>query len=424
MAIKKEEKTTKKKTTKTVNRVKVDKPVVKKVEDKVEVQTKKDEPVTFNLIEVIIIMIITAVFGLLVGSTVTFFKTNVLKTKSNPEKFDEFLEVYDELMENYYEDLDGDQLIEAGIKGMMDYLDDNYSEYLDQQETDDLLEQLEGSFTGLGVVITTNEAGESYIITVLKNSPAERAKFEVGDVFVEVDGTDVIGMNQEELTGLIKGAAGTKCTVKVRRNNEIKELTFTRGTVEIPSVESELREGNIGYITIELFAKNTREQLETEITNLIEQGAEYFVLDVRNNSGGLLTSAEEISSLFLEKGDIIYQLSEHGEVTSIKNTSDKRYSLKMAILINGNSASGAEIFAAALNENLGVPLVGTKTFGKGTVQVTKNLSNGSMIKYTVQEWLTPNGNHINKAGINPTYYIEYNGTSDNQYAKAVDILTK
>ena len=413
----------KKKTTKTVNRVKVKKENINK-EEKIDNTPKEKESVTFNLIEVIIIMIITAIFGIMVGSGVTFFKNNVLKMKSNPEKFDEFLEVYDELMDNYYEDLDGDKLIEAGIKGMLDYLDDSYSVYLDEDETSSLMEELVGEFSGLGVNITVNDKEEVYIVSVIPNTPAEKAGFAAGDVFLEVDGKSVEGYTPDELSKLIRGANGTKCTIKVRRGKEEKELTFTRGVVEIPSISYELRDGDVGYIAISLFAQNTKSQLEKAIDDLNEKGAKYFVLDVRNNSGGLLTSAEDISSLFLNKGDIIYQLSDQDGIKSIANKNDKKYTLKMAILVNGNSASGAEIFAAALNENLNVALVGTKTFGKGSVQVTRGLSNGSMIKYTIQEWLTPKGNHVNKIGINPTYIVEFNKDEDIQYKKAVEILKK
>ena len=413
-----------KKTTKTVNRAKIKKPIIKKEEIKIDKTPKKEEPVTFNLIEVIIIMIITAIFGILVGSSVTFFKTNVLKTKSNPDKFDEFIEVYDELMENYYEDLNGDDLIESGIKGMLHYLGDTYSEYFNEEETNSLMETLEGEFTGLGVNITLNDQDEVYILSIIPDSPAERAKFQAGDVFLEVDGKKVKGYTPDELSVLIRGKTGSKCKVLVRRGTEEKEITFTRGTVEIPSVSSELRDENVGYIAISIFAKNTREQLEKAIYNLRLQGAKYFVIDVRNNAGGLLTSAEEISSLFLNEGEVIYQLSDQSGIKSIKATEDKDYSLNMAILINGGSASGAEIFAAALNENLNVPLVGTKTFGKGSVQITKGLSDGSLIKYTIQEWLTPKGNHVNNVGIKPTYNVELTGEGDAQYKKAAEIIKK
>ena len=207
-----EKKTNKK--TKTVNRVKVDKPIVKKQE--VEV-VKKEEKVTFNLIEVIIIMIITAIFGILIGSTVTYFKNNVVKSRSYPDKFDEFLEVYDELMDNYYEDLDGDELISSGIKGMLDYLEDTYSEYLDEQATDELMQDLNGEFVGLGVRITVNDKDEIYIAEIFPNSPAEKANFAVGDVLLEVDGVSTDTYGFDGLADVIKGKSGTQCTIKVKR---------------------------------------------------------------------------------------------------------------------------------------------------------------------------------------------------------------
>ncbi len=219
----------------------------------------------------------------------------------------------------------------------------------------------------------------------------------------------------------------------ILRNGEQKVITLVRGKVVLQSVCYNMIENTkIGYIDISIFAENTDEQFKEAVEELKKQGAESIIIDVRDNSGGYITTAKEIASLFLQKGSTIYQLASKGTVEKIKNEKDPLYNFDIAVLSNSGSASAAEMLTAALNDNLGSPIVGIRSFGKGTIQDVRKLSSGAMIKYTTQEWYTPNGNKVNGSGIEPTYKVEQadsyyaNPTNDTdvQLQKAIEILKK
>lgn len=430
--------TTKRKTTNRINTNKVKKDSVVKeeknnIEKKIKIDSDKDKNSTsFNLIEVIIIMIITAVFGILIGSCVTYFKDNVIDSNV-PNGFEEFLDVYDELTEMYYSDIDEEKLLEAGIKGMVDYLGDPFSSYLDYSSTVSLNEELEGEFVGMGVTVSLNENNEIYIYSMFDGSPAEEAGFQVGDIIKEINGEATANKTTEEVSYEIKGEEGTTVDITVIRNGEEKKLTLKRGRVILPSISYKVLEDvNIGYIKISLFAKNTPDQFREAMNNLIEKNVKSVIIDVRDNNGGYLSSSEEMANYFLKKDSVIYQLDTKGKIEKVKSNDNQLYDIPVAILINENSASSSEIFAAALNENLNVPLIGKKTYGKGTVQKTMTLNSGAMIKYTVQEWYTPKGNKVNSIGISPTYEIVLNDNyyknpieaNDNQLQKAIQVLNE
>ncbi len=407
----------KKTTTKKVNN-RINKPAVVKKEKKEEV----NKEVTFSLIEVIIIMFITAVFGILIGLFVSRFRVD-FDIHKHQNKFDELYEVYDELMQQYYKDIDGDELIEAAIKGMFNYLDE-HSEYISGTESSDFEQNLDGEFSGLGVTISTNDKNQIYIMEVFENSPAEKSGLKAGDVFLKVDGEDVSKYDIQELSNRIKGKEGTTVDLVVLRDGKEVNVTFTRGKVVLPSVSYNLLDNKVGYVYVSIFASNTKEQFEVAMDSLIDQGAKSFIIDLRDNYGGYLATAQEMSSLFLEKGSVIYQHGTDKVKTKVQSTDKRKYNVKMVILVNENSASGAELMTAALNENLNTIVVGKTTYGKGTVQKLKELSNGAVIKYTVEEWFTPKGNSINKVGFKPTYEIDNKDGNDYQMQKAIELMTK
>ncbi len=433
--VKKKKTATKKKTTNRINYNKgKEKQIEKKrvIEEEKKVKKEESSPTTFNLIEVIIIMIITAVFGILIGSCVVYFKDNVIDNNV-PYELEEFMDVYDDISSEFYNDVDRDKLLEAGIKGMVQYLGDPYSSYLDYDETYSLNEELEGEFVGMGATVSLDDSGNIYIYDIMDDSPASKAGFKVGDVIKSVDDKNVVGLSTAEVSYLIKGKEGTKVKIGIMREEKEMTLTLTRGKIELTSVDYFVTENEkVGYIKISIFAKNTPDQLRKAMKALSKEGVESIILDVRDNTGGYLNVAEEIASMFLDKDKIIYQLDTKGKIENIKSVGKKEYDLPVAVLINGNSASASEILAAALNENLDAPLVGQKTFGKGTVQKKKELSSGAMIKYTVQEWYTPKGNRVNKIGLTPTvevvmdeaYYENPSVPMDNQLTKAIEVLSK
>lgn len=431
--------TTRKKTNNKKKDINKDREIeVEKVEEVVKeesinkVNKQAKNTTTFNLVEVIIIMIITAVFGVLVGSCVAYFRENIVE-EENPDAFDEFMNVYEDIVSEYYFDVDEEKLIEAGIKGMVDYLGDPYSSYLDYADTTSLDLSLEGEYVGMGATITVHEKGYVYISEIFKDSPAEKAGFEIGDIIVRVDDEDVTAQNSFEISEKVKGVEGTTVNIKILRNGEEKVIELVRGKVEIPSVSYRVVENtNIGFIKIDVFAKNTPDQFKRAMDELVGAGIDSVIIDVRDNSGGYLTSAESIASYFLDKEDVIYQLDTKGLVAKVRNTSEKLYDVEVVLLTNGYSASASEILASSLKENIDAIIVGEKTYGKGTVQKAVKLSSGAMVKYTVQEWYTPNGNKINGVGVIPDYEIsldeKYNDDpvdmNDNQLQKAIEILKK
>lgn len=403
------------------------------VETKLE--NKKDKKTTFNLLEVIIIMIITALFGAFIGSAVVYFNNNKSVVKIGNKDLDEFVTTYNSLLSDYYTELDKEKLLDAGIKGMIEYLDDPYSSYMDEDVSDDFNEKIDGNYVGMGVEIQKQKDNSIKIVTIFENSPAEKAGFALGDIIVKVGNKDIEGMDTNDVSNLIKGEIGTKVKITINRDEQEKELELTRENVEIPSVSSEVFEKNdkkVGYIKIDVFAKNTASQFETHLAKMEKANVEGVILDVRGNSGGYLSVVTEIASHFLENDDVVYQLETRGVIKKIYAMSVEKSKLGVAVLIDGSSASASEILASSLNENNDSPLVGVKTYGKGTVQKAHTLESGATIKYTIQSWLTAKGNKIDTVGISPTikvelgdnYYKDPTNYNDNQLQMAIDEILK
>ena len=405
----------------------------KKVKNTKKMDTKKQKN-NFNLVEVVVIMIITALVSLLIGSVGTYFFSNS-GIKINNKNIKQLVTVYDELVENYYGDFDNDELLESGIAGMINYLNDPYSSYIDSSISEEFNERIDGEYIGLGAEISMNLNTKVLTVTkVLDNSPAKRSGLQEEDVIIEVAGKKVADLGLEEITSIIKnGEIGTTVELKVIRKENEMILEFERGIVELTSVTGEIidcGDKKLGLVTISVFAKNSHKQFERVIDSLKDQNIDGLILDIRDNSGGYLTSVKSIANMFLNKKDVIFIIKDKDGENKQLATKKKVIEIPTVVLINGGSASASEILAASLNENLGVELIGLNTYGKGTVQTTKTLSSGAIIKYTIQEWLTPSGKNIDKDGIAPTIEVELSETyynnpvreNDNQLQKAIEIL--
>ena len=406
--------------------------------NKAEVIVEKDsKKATFNLLEVIIIMIITAIFGILIGSGVVYFTGGkIIKSVSTSNgDLDELVSTYNQLLDDYYDKIDKEKLVEAGIKGMLEYLDDPYSTYMDVDTANAFNEEVEGSFVGMGVEISRQENGEVKIVTIFENSPAEKSGFKVGDVFVKVGDKIVDNLTTTDVSKLIKGKVGTSINITIKRDGKEKTIKLVRNKVEIPSVSSKVISYNkkkIGYIRIKIFAKNTAEQFSKELKKLTSEKVDSLIIDVRGNNGGYLTTVTEIASNFLTNKQAIYQLETKGLVRKVYATGSSKVDLDVAVLIDNGSASASEILAAALNENNNSPLIGTTTYGKGTVQKAYSLSSGATVKYTIQSWLTAKGNKIDRKGIKPTIEVKLSekyakdpkDENDNQLQTAISELIK
>lgn len=364
----------------------------------------------FNLLEVVIIIVITGIVvsiasGLIVYNN--YDKLNNIGETNNLTSSDlkEFEDNYNKIVNNYVEEVNKEELLDAAISGMYNYLGDEYSTYINKDSTDTLEDTLTGEYEGIGVEITTrineDETLQTYITRVFKNTPAEEAGLKVNDILLELNGESLKDKDSSYVANTIKNGAQTENTIKVLRDNKEIELKLTRKHIYIDSVTSEVK-GNVGYIKIETFSLTTVDQVKKCLDSFDEK-VRSLVIDVRDNTGGYLNVAYDLSELFVEKGKNIYQIKyRDGKAIEYKAVDDiyRKYN-KIAVLINESSASASEIFALAIKESADGILVGVKSYGKGTVQETVSLESGAMAKYTSAYWLSPNGNSINKLGIDP-----------------------
>jgi len=423
----KEEKSTKKKvsTKSTKQPVKKEtKKVVDNKENTVVIDKKESDMVSknvsFNLLEVIIIIVITGVLVSIVSGFIVYknySRINIIKSNNSKDELSEFIENYNYIKNNYVEDVKDEDLIEGAIEGMYNRLNDGYSMYLSKDDTDSLEEQLSGEYTGVGIEIRSELKDDKYITSItriFKNSPAQRAGLKKGDIITKIDDVEVVDASTIADT-IKKGNKDTYSITYVRDNKE-HTVELKRERVTIEYVTSEVYD-KVGYIKIDSFSSNTKEQVKNAI-NSFDKKITSLVIDVRDNSGGYLTSAYETSDLFIEKGRAIYQLQDkNGNISKYyaKSSVVRKFN-KIAVITNSGSASASEILALALRESAGAIIVGTKSYGKGTVQETRTLKSGAMVKYTTSYWLSPNGNSINKIGIVPDVEEK---VYDNQLEKAI-----
>ncbi len=384
-----------------------------------------------NLFWVTIISLVIGFFACFSLLSVIFGGRNFFKLGKQLKKF---YDVYDVMVENYYGETDKDKLIEAAIDGMVSSVGDVYTNYFDTTTTDEFNQLVDGTYEGIGCTITLAE-DNIVVAEVYENSPAKKAGLEVGDIIKKVNDKETTGTTTDELADYIKNGNETKFIITVLRGEEEKTLTLTRGKIEIPAVSYEIMEKNnkkIGYIYINIFSAVSPKQFNNAINELEKEKIDGLVIDVRNNNGGYLTSVTDILSSILPKGNILYQtqIGSKNRITKDRTKDAKNYPI--AVITNGASASASEILAAAIKESYHGYVVGTKTYGKGTVQQVKKLTDGSIIKYTTQNWLTPNGNWIDGKGIEPTdelslseeYINNPSHDTDNQLQKALELVSK
>lgn len=338
------------------------------------------------------------------------------------------INVYDTINSNYYQNFDKEKLIDEAISSMLESIGDDYTNYQNEQSTTSFLENIQGSYEGIGCMVSMNENNEIYVVSVFDDSPAQKAGIQINDIITAIDGTDYTNKSSEDMSNYIKKQTESTIKITIKRQEETKELELIRNKVEIPSVTSEvINQDNtkIGYIYISIFSTVSYEQFKEQLEKLEKKKIEGLIIDVRNNTGGYLGTVTDITSLFLEKGKTIYQLQSSKKTEKIKDTTKESRNYPIAILVNGSSASASEILASAIKESYNGLVVGTNTYGKGTVQKTKKLSDGSMIKYTTQKWLTPKGNWINETGVEPTNPVELTNTEeDNQKTTAISLITQ
>jgi carboxyl-terminal processing protease len=322
-------------------------------------------------------------------------------------EFSKLYLAYDKLEEEYYKEVDEDAVINGAINGMIDALEDPYSDYMNRDEASQFNENISSSFQGIGAEIQEKD-GYINIVSPIKNSPAEKAGLMPNDKVLAVDGKDIKGYSASEAVLLIRGSKGTEVTLSIQRGtNAQMEVTIVRDDIPIETVYAEMLDDQVAHIIISSFSTNTYDELLTAIDSMEEEGMKALVLDVRQNPGGLLSSAIDISNLFVEEGKNLLQIEIQGDKEVTVATPGSRVKVPVTLIIDEGSASASEILAGALSESANVPLVGLNSFGKGTVQTVNDLPDGSNIKITTAKWLTPDGNWIHDVGILPDHVVEY-----------------
>lgn len=342
------------------------------------------------------------------------------------------------LVQKYYlNEIDTEQVENYLYKGMIAGLDDAYAAYYTKEEYQSMMDSTNGSYYGIGVEMSQNmTTGIITITRVFEGSPAEEAGLLPGDVIYKVQDTEVTGEDLTKVVSMVKGAEGTTVPISVAREGESDYLTFDveRRTIEIATVEHRMLDGNIGYISIASFDDVTVNQFLAALEDLENQGETALIIDLRNNGGGLVSSAGSILDRLLPEGLIVYTEDKYGNREELKSDAENYFDKPLAVLVNGNSASASEIFAGAIKDYGIGTLVGTQTFGKGIVQKVYPLSDGTAVKLTVSKYYTPKGNNIHGIGIAPDVEVELDADvanaitipeeKDNQLQKAVEILTE
>lgn len=385
---------------------------------------------SFSKTEVLILLVIVSV----TTCVMTYLIVKGTSTNKYSKDLKEFMETYDFILDNYYDEIDKTKLENGAIKGLLEATGDKYTTYLDDSQSNTVDVMLEGSYEGLGIQIANTTDGEHIILTgIVNDSPASSSDLELGDEIIKINDTDFKGKTTTELVNFIKENKESKFVVRVLRGEEELDIDLERKYIVLKSVESEVFESNdktIGYIYISLFANNTDSQFKLALKELEEKNIDSLIIDVRDNSGGHLTSVSNMISEFVDSSYIIYNMEDNGVITPTYSTGSTTKTYPIVILINNNSASASEVLAGSLKDNLNAYLIGETSYGKGTVQQLLTLSNGDYYKVTTQKWLTPKETWVNEKGLEPDLDVklssDYDGTNetDNQLQEAINYLLK
>jgi carboxyl-terminal processing protease len=343
--------------------------------------------------------------------------------------FGQVEKTYDILKTKFDGKLDSAKLQDGLQKGLVDAAGDPYTVFLSQKEAEEFNSDLNGEFSGIGAELGKRDQ-KLVVMAPLEGQPAKKAGVRAGDIIAKIGDEETTNFTIDQAVNKIRGKAGTDIKLSLIRGDELIELTITRASISIPSVKSEILEGNIGYLQLSRFSDDTTELATKAAQDFKAKNVKGIVLDVRNNGGGLLSTAVDVSSLWLND-KIVVSEKEGGKTTNVLRTGNNPIleGIPTKMLINEGSASASEILAGALRDNGAAELVGTKSFGKGSVQELVDLPGGAKLKVTVARWFTPKDKNIDKAGIEPSVKVEltpedFKQDKDPQKAKAIELLTK
>ena len=393
-----------------------------------------------RIYKVVMLVILTVLITAIITTVAVYnalSNTNVkyITTSGDNSKISKTLQYYKSfIQEKYFGEMDEDKMLESAIKGYVEGLGDEYSEYITKEEMEDYMADATGKYVGIGVYISNNtKTNQIVVLAPMEGSPAEKAGIKSGDVISKVDGIEYKGEELSEASSKMKGEEGTKVKIEITRDEQKIELEVERKTIKVNHVEGKVLDNNIGYIQISTFDDGCYEEFKEKYNELSSQNIKSLIIDLRNNGGGIVEESINIADMMVDKDKtLLITAAKGGKEETTKSKTQKVIDMPIVFLVNEHTASASEILTVAVKENLeNVKVVGTKTYGKGVIQSIFTLSDGSGIKLTTNEYYTPNHNTINKVGITPDYEIEFpSGESiysideekDPQLQKAIELL--
>jgi len=360
------------------------------------------------------------------------------------EAFAVLCEVYADIKGEYVDEISDEDLVDGAVRGMIEYgLEDPYSGYLTPDQYGSALDDLSGSFSGIGAEVgmenladpedlasctVVTDSCAMVIVAPLDDSPAEQAGLRPGDQVLAVDGTSTLGETLSTLVFEVRGEAGTDVTLSIRRGETELDITITRAVIELREVNSELLEAGIGYVRLTSFTDRATGLFRDALSSLIQQGATGIVFDLRSNPGGFIVAAQGVASQFVPQGELLFTVESGEDVQEWRSESGvaQTDAITVVVLVDGGSASASEIVAAALQEYGRATIVGQPTFGKNTVQIWNDLPNGGGLRLTTDRWFTPNHNSVAPSGIQPDVLVEApedpDAEEDPQLQAAMEII--
>lgn len=337
---------------------------------------------------------------------------------TTPDELDPVLELYREINSEAVRDPDSDALVEGAKQGMVEALEDPYARYYDPEQYAAFNQELGGVYSGVGMELEETADG-LFIVTVFPGSPAEATGLEARDQIVGVDGRDVRDESIETVVPDIRGDEGTDVTLEVERDGDVLTFDVTRAQIDIPLLQAEMLEGDVGHVRMFQFTEGVGDDLRAEVEELRAEGAKGFVLDLRGNPGGLLREAAQVASVFLEEKVVVRVVARGGQEEVLETSGEGLTDVPLVVLIDEGTASASEIVAGAMRDHDRAELIGETTFGKGTVQTVTSLDDGSGAKFTTAEYLLPSGESIEGVGVKPDREV---ADEDEQLSTAAERL--
>lgn len=398
-------------------------------------EAKNTNKIRLKIFEVFLFGILTCLlsigFGVFLGRSTSVEKIN---NELSPE-MKKIIDNYNYIIDNFYEEIDKEVLVNGAISGMIESLGDKYTSYLNQEENENFQIMVDGSYVGIGIGLNNTIGGKIVITSIFEGSPAVAAGLEVFDIIVKIDDLDLTDKKTTDFINYVRESDKTEFELTIIRNDQTLTKTIKKDLIIIKSVNKKVYEENnkkIGYLSVDIFALNTYNQFKEQLKELEQENIDGLIIDLRDNSGGHLSVVKNMISLFLDSSKIIYQTEVKGKTEKFYSTGKENKNYPLVLLANEYSASASEVMIAALKEQYGAKMIGKTTFGKGTIQELVDVNKNESYKFTTKKWLTPKGVWINEVGIEPDYEIDqsdefyetFDEVNDSQLKRAIEILTE